>query len=99
MHPKHQQARKAVERADDAFIGNADQIDKTVSEVREKGLQDNLTVLTSAETEEKAGLAPEMDEEGSLIQEAATQLDDQSGEKSKETFNEKNSPFTPGADL
>lgn len=94
MHPKHNEARKAVERAEDAFIGSPDQINDLATKVAEKGLQDDLTIVGGQQTAEKAGLAPEMDQEGSIIQDAIEE-----DEKAQKDQTWDDSPFSRGADL
>ena len=101
-HPLYDQARKAVQRADDAYIGSPDQISKLVSQAAQKDMQEDLTVFGEAAekaqkaglTAEKDGLAPEFDEDGSLIGDA---VNGSGTEETGKTWSD--SPFSPGANL
>lgn len=97
MHPRHNEARKVVEAADDAYVGSPEQITELVSQAAEKDMAQDITVFggtgEAARKAEKAGLAPEMNEEGSLIQDAIEE--DENGEETGKTWGD--SPFSPGA--
>ena len=98
MHPRHNEARKAVEAADDAYVGSPDQISKLVSEAAKKDMKQDIVVFggsgEAAEKAQKAGLAPEMDGEGSLIRDA---IEENENEETGKTWDD--SPFSPGATL
>lgn len=92
MHPLYDEARKAVQQADDAYVGSPEEIDNLVTQAAQTDLQEDLVVFGEAsEKAEKAGLAPEMEEEGSLIQDA---VNASGTEETDKTWDD--SPFRPG---
>lgn len=98
MHPQHNEARKAVEAADEAYVGTPGQISKLVSEAAQRDMKQDITVFGGSATEaEKAGLAAEMTEEGSLIQQAVAASESEEKAEKGETWED--SPFAPGSDL
>lgn len=70
MHPLHDEARKAVQQADDAYGGSPEEIDNLVTQAAQTDLQEDLVVFGEAsEKAEKAGLtkntlSPETGEKG-----------------------------------